>query len=261
MGPLPGLTDVHETLGKIVAGGCDAVILTPGHVKSCASFFRGRESPSLILRLDWTNMFRGTLPRLAGAHTLIASVNDAIRFGATAVITYLFVGYETDELESVNISNVAGIAMEAVRLGIPYIIEAMGRGPRVQKRETDPEIVKLAVRMAGEMGADIVKTDYTGSIESFKEVVDSSPVPVMIAGGAKTQTPRQALEIVSEAIQAGAAGVFVGRNVFQVLNPTAMVQALWLIVHKKVNVDEALELMKNDLADINTPAHNLSDSL
>lgn len=244
MGPLVGLTNVSDTLGKIIAGGCDAVILTPGQVKGGAHFFYGRDSPSLILRLDWTSMFRSTLPRSGGAHTLIASVSDAIGLGATAVITYLFIGYENDDLESVNISNVAKITREADRLGVPHVVEAMGRGPRIQGRETDLEVVKLAVRMAGEIGADMVKTDYTGSSDSFKEVVDSSPVPVLVAGGTKTQTPQQALLMVSQAMQAGAAGIFVGRNAFQASNPTAMVRALRLIVHEKATVDEALRIVQ-----------------
>ena len=105
-------------------------------------------------------------------------------------------------------------------------------------------MVKLAARIGAELGADIVKTNYTGSPETFREVVDGCPVPVVIAGGPRMDSPRDVLEMLHDSISVGAAGASIGRNVFQAPDPTAMVRAMCEVVHGEVGVDEALKLLK-----------------
>jgi class I fructose-bisphosphate aldolase len=94
------------------------------------------------------------------------------------------------------------------------------------------------------MGADIVKVSYTGSAESFREVVAGCSVPVVIAGGPKMDSDRDILEMVKGSIDAGGAGASIGRNVFQHHDPRRMVAAICAIVHESKSVDEALEILK-----------------
>ena len=92
------------------------------------------------------------------------------------------------------------------------------RGPKIPN-EHAPEVVAQAARIGAELGADIIKTNYTGDIETFKVVVESCPVPVVIAGGPKCESPKEVLQTTSDALKAGAAGISIGRNVFQCDSP------------------------------------------
>jgi fructose-bisphosphate aldolase/2-amino-3,7-dideoxy-D-threo-hept-6-ulosonate synthase len=102
-------------------------------------------------------------------------------------------------------------------------------------------VVKLAARAGAELGADIIKTNYTGDPDSFREVTKGCPVPVVIAGGPKMSTTRDVLQMVRDAIDAGGAGTSIGRNVFQASNPTKMVRAFSKIVHEGASVEEAMK--------------------
>jgi DhnA family fructose-bisphosphate aldolase class Ia len=117
------------------------------------------------------------------------------------------------------------------------------RGPKIQD-EYDVQNVKHAARVGAELGADIVKVVYTGSVESFAGVVEGCPVPVVIAGGAKMGSDEEIFKMVEGALQAGAAGVSIGRNAFQHDDPTRMVQAMSKMVHHNASVEEALETLK-----------------
>jgi DhnA family fructose-bisphosphate aldolase class Ia len=244
LGTIPGLTAPMETFRKVTEGGADAVLMAPGQARMCKAGFIGKNAPSLILRLDWTNLFRNVLPATTGSEALIARVEDAVRYGADAVIAYFFVGYEKDETETYNLENIASIARECEKLAVPFFVEPMARGKRVKGNEYEPEYVKLHVRMAAEIGADYIKTDYTGDPDSFKEAIRGCPVPVLIAGGPKLETKRETLEMAKGALDAGAAGVIFGRNVFQASDPCAMVKALRLVVHDGGEVEEALKLVE-----------------
>jgi DhnA family fructose-bisphosphate aldolase class Ia len=103
--------------------------------------------------------------------------------------------------------------------------------------------VAHAARLGAELGADIIKTNYTGNIETFKTVVEGCPVPVIIAGGPKCKTEQEILQTAYESIKAGGAGLSIGRNVFQHKNPTLMVKALSAIVHKGISVEQALKIL------------------
>ena len=102
-----------------------------------------------------------------------------------------------------------------------------------------------AARVGAELGADIIKTTYTGDIATFQNVVRSCPVPLVIAGGPKVETVREILQMVHDSIKAGGAGVSIGRNVFQHPNPTRMVQALSALVHKGASINESLKILAN----------------
>jgi fructose-bisphosphate aldolase/2-amino-3,7-dideoxy-D-threo-hept-6-ulosonate synthase len=127
--------------------------------------------------------------------------------------------------------------------GMPLLAMMYPRGKKISS-EHDVEVVKLAARAGAELGADIIKTNYTGDIDSFKEVIKGCPVPVVIAGGPKMSTTKDVLEMVRDAVEAGAAGTSIGRNVFQAEDPTKMVRAMAALVHGGEGVDEAMKLLR-----------------
>jgi fructose-bisphosphate aldolase/2-amino-3,7-dideoxy-D-threo-hept-6-ulosonate synthase len=116
------------------------------------------------------------------------------------------------------------------------------RGPEI-KDPFDVEIVKHVARVGAELGADIIKTNYTGSTESFIEVVKSCPVPVIIAGGPKMEADSDVLTMVQDAMRAGAAGISIGRNIFQHKNVLGMTSAIAKIILENLEVDEAIKVI------------------
>jgi fructose-bisphosphate aldolase/2-amino-3,7-dideoxy-D-threo-hept-6-ulosonate synthase len=126
--------------------------------------------------------------------------------------------------------------------GMPLLAMMYPRGPKI-KSEHDVEVVAHAARLGAELGADIIKTNYTGDIESFKIVVGSCPAPVIIAGGPKCKTDQEILQTTYESIQAGGSGISIGRNVFQHATPALMVKAMSAIVHKGASVEQALRIL------------------
>jgi len=118
------------------------------------------------------------------------------------------------------------------------------RGAKI-KNEYDVENVKLAARVGAELGADIVKVPYTGSVESFRQVVEGCPIPVVIAGGPKMGSDKDIFKMVEGALAAGAAGLSIGRNAWQHVKPDKMVQALSKMVHENASVQVASEVLKS----------------
>jgi fructose-bisphosphate aldolase/2-amino-3,7-dideoxy-D-threo-hept-6-ulosonate synthase len=133
------------------------------------------------------------------------------------------------------------VADECDQYGMPLLAMMYPRGPKVAN-EHECVAVAHAARIGAELGADIIKTNYTGNIATFKQVVESCPVPVIIAGGPKTDTAQQLLQVVYDSVEAGGAGLSIGRNVFQHKNPTLMVKALVGIVHDGASVEQALKI-------------------
>jgi putative autoinducer-2 (AI-2) aldolase len=177
--------------------------------------------------------------------TITTTVEDALRMDAAAVTTQVFVG---TPFERQSIGNLALLVNEAGRYELPVLgVTAVGK----ELGKQDSRYIKLAVRICAEIGADFVKTYHT---DGFEEVVRSAMVPVVIAGGKKMATERDALQMAFDAISAGAAGIDFGRNVWQSPHPIAMIRALRSIVHEDASVDRALELYKDLAEDEHTGA-------
>jgi fructose-bisphosphate aldolase/2-amino-3,7-dideoxy-D-threo-hept-6-ulosonate synthase len=134
------------------------------------------------------------------------------------------------------------VSRECREFGMPLLAMMYPRGENVED-EHDAQVVKIAARVAAELGADIVKTNWTGDPDSFKEVVDGCMAPVIIAGGVKAGI-KDLLEITKQSVDVGGAGVAYGRNVFQAEDPTKVVKALYLIVHENYGVNEAIKELK-----------------
>jgi predicted phospho-2-dehydro-3-deoxyheptonate aldolase len=169
----------------------------------------------------------------------VCDVEEAIKLGADAVSVHINLGAETDwEM----LAHLGSVSKECQEWGMPLIAMMYTRGQKI-KNEFEVKFVKHAARVGAELGADIVKVNYTGDAESFSEVVEGCPVPVVIAGGEKTESDEDIFTIVLGALSAGAAGVSIGRNAFQHEDPTRMVLAIAAMVHKQADIKGAMEIL------------------
>lgn len=239
IGPLPGIENAAKTIGQLLPGHPDAIQMTPGITRACISQFLGKGKPGVVVRLDATNIWRKKPAPKEGYYAQVASVKDAIQLGADAVVTFLFAGYDTDAQESENLKTLAAIASDAHAYGIPFIVEplAIQKGSNVVR---DFEIMKLIVRMASEIGADLIKADYPESKAQFEELVALATVPILVRGGPKMESDKEMLQMVKDAIDCGAKGIVFGRNVWQHRNVTGILQALASVVHEGAGVQKSL---------------------
>ncbi len=232
-GPLQGLENVGETISKVEEGGATAILIHKGVIRSLPQPLR----TGIILHLSGSTS-EGMAPN---RKMQISTVEEAVRLGADAVSVHINIGGKE---EPEMLEQLGRVSDECDRWSYPCIAMMYPRGETV-KNPHDPEKVALAARVGAELGADIVKTVYTGDPDSFREVVHGCPVPIAIAGGPKTKTEREAFEMVRGALDAGAIGVTFGRNIFQHSDPTRMVKALSILVMENAGVDEALEVLSS----------------
>ena len=219
LGPIPGTEDPLGKIRQFSQAGVDALLLNLGLIRQFANSTGAGSIPPLIARIDWTTVWSAIGQNGRGDlhSSLLAHPEDALRHGADAVLTYLVVGTGDAEFEMKEITRNAEVARECERVGIPLIVESLARGKNVQT-PGDPKWLNLHTRMAVELGADAVKTDYSGDPSSMRLVVENCPIPILVLGGSRHASDKQALDVVREVAVAGAAGVFFGRNVFQADN-------------------------------------------
>jgi len=230
LGPVTGLVRMQEIIDQLLKGEVDAVVLHRGVAKTVDVGKAG-----LIVHLSGITKL-GPDP---DNKVQVCSVEEALRIGADAVSVHINVGAQQEDKMLVKLGKIAD---DCDKHGMPLLAMMYPRGPKIQN-EHAVDVVAHAARLGAELGADIVKTNYTGDIETFKEVVRGCPVPVIIAGGPKGETVRDVLQMVYDSIKAGGYGLSIGRNVFQHKNPTLMVKALSTIVHRDASVDEALKIL------------------
>ncbi|HYB76912.1 MAG TPA: hypothetical protein VEE85_01815 [Candidatus Bathyarchaeia archaeon] len=216
LGPIPGTQDPLGQIRRFCEAEVDAVLLNLGLIRQFGDLQLHNSLPALIARIDWTTVWSAIRNNGEGQlrSSLLARPEDALRHGADAVLTYMVVGTGDADFESKEIARTADVARECERIGIPLIVESLARGQNVEN-PGEPRWLNLHTRMAAELGADAVKTDYTGDPVSMKFVVENCPIPILVLGGDRQGADEDALEAVRNAVLAGAAGVFFGRNVFQ----------------------------------------------
>jgi len=232
-GPIAGLIDMAEAVNLVAEGGANAVI---GHVGLALYGHRqGGRDVGLILHLSASTSI-GPDPN---EKVLVNSVTNALKMGADAVSIHVNIGADS---EARMLKDLGNVAVECMEWGMPLLAMMYPRGKKIT-HENDVDQVKLAARVAAELGADIVKTVYTGDPESFREVTRGCPVPVVVAGGSKTDD-RTTLELIEGAMAGGAAGISIGRNAFQHRTPARFVRAAACIVHADKSVEEALKILE-----------------
>lgn len=228
LGPIPGTEDPHGQISRFIEAGVNAILLNLGLIKQCADCFPPAHTPGVIARIDWTTVWNSLSQGENGVlrTCMLASPEDALRHGADAVLTYMVVGTGDADFETKEVARNAEIARECERLGIPLIVETLARGKAVEN-PGDTQWLKLHTRMAAELGADVIKTDYAGTPEAMRSVIEECPIPITVLGGSRNDA---ALEVVRGVMEAGAAGVFFGRNVFQSENMVEFLEDARLIL-------------------------------
>ncbi|GHV66353.1 fructose-bisphosphate aldolase [Spirochaetia bacterium] len=236
-GPVEGIEKPASIIDACVKGRVDGILTTKGFVD--ASRDKWDRHTGLVLRIS------GGFTVLGGGfeEEIIAEPLTAAAYGAAcAAITVKF-GHQREG----DFIRQASLAIDAChRLGIPVMIEAMARGTMNGKPfpSNDPEGIRMAARMAAELGADMVKTYYTGSTDSFARVVSGCPVPVVILGGAKGDSVEALFQDIRDSLDAGGVGIAVGRNIFGYKDLPAMLKAVNGLVHENWIVQKALEVLE-----------------
>ena len=229
MGAVTGLKDIESTIDAITRGGADSVLTQKGIAPRVHD---NKNDAGYIVHLNGST----TIGPDENDKRMTGTVADAIRAGADAVSLHLNVGstYEPKQIE-----DLAEVTTEAERYGIPVLAMTYARGPDIDAAAPDyNEAVGHAVRLGEELGADVIKTGYTGDAETFEHVVESTRLPVVIAGGSKG-TDQETLEMVRGAMDAGAAGVSMGRSIFQHDDPEAITEGVAAVIHDDATAEEA----------------------
>lgn len=233
IGPVEGMVNAADTVKKLAAGKPNTFFMPIGALKHVYHLFIENEI-SFIASLD-TCTKMGPEPDY---FMLSDSVDHALNIGASAVSVHVLVGPEkTSEM----IMGLSKVAIRCDELGMPLLAIMYPEG---FSNNFDVKYVKWAARLGSELGADVVKTYFTGTRESFREVVESCPIPVLLSGGALTERPEDFLTTLKNCMDAGGHGCAVGRNLWQYKNPPAMLKAIMKLVHEDLDVEMALDLLK-----------------
>lgn len=230
-GVLDGLQNISRAAEQVAAGAPEALLMMKGTAERCFQPYAGRIS--LILKSSTLSPFH---PQ---QDVWVSHVEDALRLGADAIAMALTVG---SPQQAALVSNVAALVREAERVGLPVIVHAYPNGELVPPEETySAKQVGYAARLAMDLGVDIIKTFYTGSAESFAQVIEmAAPALVVAAGGPRLDTDADVLQMAYNVVQAKAAGLTFGRNIWQRQHPARMIHALQSILHNNGSVDAAL---------------------
>lgn len=224
LGPTSGLERPAETIEPLLPY-ADSLMLTRGVLRSSVD---PKSNTPIVLRVSGGT---SVLTELSN-EVITTTIEEAIRLNVTAITCSIFVGSENERQSLENLSHLVNVGE---KYGIPVLaVTAVGK-----EMVRDSRYLSLACRISAELGAHLVKTYYC---EDFEKVVETCPVPVIIAGGKKLPE-KEALELTYNAVSRGATGVDMGRNIFQSDNPVGMIQAVRKIVHEGASIDDAYELL------------------
>ncbi len=230
LGPTHKLENARATIEPLVPY-ADALMLTRGILRT--SVDPDVDVP-IVLRVSGGSSIIGKDLSNEGITT---SVEEAVRLNAAAVALSIFIG---TDYEHQTLMNLANLIDQAKLYGLP-VLAVTAVGKELGKR--DLRFLSLSCRIAAELGASFVKTYFC---DDFEKVVESCPVPVVIAGGPKLETELDALKMARDAVKKGAAGVDMGRNIWQSPHPVAMIKAVRAVVHQKMSPEEALEVFEKN---------------
>lgn len=234
VGAIDGLIDMREAVNDMAEGGADAVLLHKGLIR-CGHRKHGKDM-GLIMHLSAST----ALCPNSNRKTLVSTVEEAICYGADCVSVHVNLG---DPDERSMLADLGHVACACSNWGVPLLAMMYARGPNVTNGY-DPKVITHCARVGVELGADIIKVLYPGTLESFAEVVDAScNVPVVIAGGEYMDSIRDFLQMVHDSLKAGGSGLSVGRNVFQHPKRADLVKALRALVHEDMDIETAIQMV------------------
>jgi class I fructose-bisphosphate aldolase len=234
-GPTPGIIDLPEAVGKLAAA--DAILISPGMLGHCGRAFDYRGAPLAIVRLNWSTVYCEQWGYRQAPSARVIGPADALALGADIALASLTIATGDEERDRDNVALFAELAAEKRKLGIPLIGEFYPVAPASLSRDQLHSAVSAACRILAELGADAVKTFYTGP--EFSEVTEACPIPIFALGAEKLPREIDALKLAHDAVSGGARGVVFGRNVIQADDPTAFLKALRTVVKAGATPEEA----------------------
>jgi putative autoinducer-2 (AI-2) aldolase len=230
MGPTTKLENPRKTIEPLLPY-ADTLAVTRGILRNCVD---PKWRTAILLRVSGGSSI---LMEDLSNEEITASMEDAVRLNVACVALSIFVGTAHEKQTLVNLSKLVDQGQE---YGMPVMaITAVGK--ELEKR--DSRYLALSCRLAAEVGVQIVKTYYC---EDFSRVVEGCPVPLVVAGGPKLNTEEDVFKLAHNALQEGAVGVDMGRNIWQNENPIAMIKAIRAIVHENATVREALQVFSEN---------------
>ena len=227
-GVLPGIVDLPAAVEGL--SGADGILINPGTLDQCDSVFARKDAPVLISRLTWTTSY--CFPwGYDQAHTAaVMTPQEALFRGAEMVAACCVIRTGDQTVDAENVRIFSAITRQKEACGLPLIGEFYPVGAERMPEDELHEVVQAGARILWELGADVIKTFYTG--RKFAEIPESVPIPVLVLGAAKTAKESDALEMAHRAVSAGARGVVFGRNVFQAKDPGVFLRALGEVVKR-----------------------------
>jgi len=229
MGQIEGLRNMTGIVSEVSEAGANAIVLHKGMVKG-GHRKRGKDI-GLIVHLSAST----SLNPDPDDKVLVCTVEEAVALGADAVSIHINLGAPH---ESRMIESAGAVVRDCNRWGMPLLVMIYPRGEGIDPQS--PQSIGHCVRVAEELGADLIKTNYTGDPETFRQITAACSVPVMIAGGEKGGD-LETLTTIRDAIAAGAAGVCMGRNAFQREDPGRFIGSICRVVHEGADPADALE--------------------
>ena len=234
-GDQPGIEDAAKAISNCM--GTDALLTSRFMLKRNWQSFTKENSPVPIIRINWSSSFYYPL-EYRQAHTTIATnVEEAVEAGGEAIICSLFLENEDEETETYNVSIFSEVVRQKEILGIPLIGECYVVEHKEKTKDEVHRKVKRVSRVMSELGADMVKTFYTG--ENFSEVIRNTPVPVFTIGAEKLSNDFDVLNKAKVSIDAGARGIIFGRNIFMSENPQNLIKALNEVMNDSTRPEDA----------------------
>jgi DhnA family fructose-bisphosphate aldolase class Ia len=234
-GPMEGLADFTAAAERVKAA--DAVLMAPQMMRFSGSLFVGQGSPTPIVRLNWNTIHCEPWGYREAYVTKAMSVETAVATGADIVMVSLVLRTGSEAHDAANVQVFAGLVEESYRLGVPVIGEVFPAGDLRARPAEFHDYIKRMCRIVCELGADAIKTFYTG--ERFGEVTQGVPIPIFALGAEKFESELDALELAHKAVTAGARGVVFGRNVVQADDPTQFLQRLKRVAQQGVKPVDA----------------------
>jgi predicted phospho-2-dehydro-3-deoxyheptonate aldolase len=242
VGPIAGIENVRGAVSECIDGCASGIILHKGCIKMCHDLLLSDPRLSVLLHVSGSV----SLSPQSDQKVQVATVEEGVRLGADGISVHVNIGPDDDQLM---LGALGGLSEACDRFGMPLLAMMYCRGAALDEHAADN--IAHAARVAMELGADIVKVSYPGDPTSFERIVRSVTVPVVVAGGSRQANLQSFFEEIHDALEAGAAGVAVGRNVFQQTSPKQVVAGLHALLHEDASPKEAL-----GIAHSSDPAHS-----
>lgn len=248
-GFLSGLEDMPAVMDQLIAAAPDAIQLNFGQADLLQQR-PGRDKPALVMRVDMGNPYNATRHRVMWA--MLQNQDDpvlpAVQMDAACAVINLFMLPDEPELFRQCVANIARVRADCDRYGMPLMIEPLVMAPHAERGgymvDGDAEKIVTLVRLAREMGADIVKADPTSDPAEFHRVVQAARCPVLVRGGGR-ENLQQVFTRSRELLDQGAVGMVYGRNVYQHSNPKAVVRSLMAMIHQGASAERAWQMYES----------------